>query len=325
MSNYKSFQQHVLNSESENFESLALKIFKYQADSNPVYQDYIRNLGLHTGDIKYLLDIPFMPISMFKYHDIKSGVWEPEVCYESSGTTSGNSSRHLVRDQQFYYKNALRLFEDYFGSVRGYNILALLPSYLERSNSSLVSMIGHFIKSASSGSGFYLNNYGELIKKIEELGRKKIILWGVAFALLSLAKYKIDLSKCIIIETGGMKGRGKEIVRKELYSILRNRFNVETIYSEYGMTELLSQSYASNGKFINSTSMRVLIRDINDPFVYVDTGKTGGVNIVDLSNIHSCSFIETMDLGRYDSESTYEILGRFDNSDIRGCNLLLNL
>ncbi len=325
MSNYKSFQQRVLNSESDNFDSLALQIFKYQANSNPVYQDYIHNLGLNGSDIKNLPDIPFMPISMFKYHDIKSEMWEPEVCYESSGTTSEKTSRHLIRDLQFYYQNALQLFEDYFGPIKDYTILALLPSYLERSNSSLVSMIGHFIKLSSSGSGFYLNNYGELIKKIEELRGKKLILWGVSFALLKFAKYKIDLSSCVIIETGGMKGRGKEIVREELYSILRNSFNVETIYSEYGMTELLSQSYASNGKFVNSSIMRVLIRDINDPFVYVDTGKTGGINVIDLSNIHSCSFIETMDLGRYDSDSTYEILGRFDNSDIRGCNLLLNL
>jgi hypothetical protein len=262
---------------------------------------------------------------MFKYHDIKSGIWEPEVCYESSGTISENTSRHLIRDRQFYYQNALQLFEDYFGPIRDYTILALLPSYLERSNSSLVAMMEHFIELSSSGSGFYLDNYEELIKKIKELRGKKIILWGVTFALLKLAKYEIDLNSCVIIETGGMKGKGKEIVREELYSILRSSFNVETIYSEYGMTELLSQSYASNGKFVNSSTMRVLIRDINDPFGYVDTGKTGGANIVDLSNIHSCSFIETMDLGRYDSDDTYEILGRFDNSDMRGCNLLLNL
>ncbi len=325
MANYKSFQHEVINIEPENFNSLALEIFNYQAKNNTVYARYVNQLGIIPGSVEVVAEIPFLPVSMFKNHEIKTGQWKPEDHYKSSGTTIGKASRHWIRDKGFYFKNALKLFEDFFGRSKDYTLLALLPSYLEQKDSSLVAMVGHFIRYFSKDSGFYLNNYDELIGKIEELKGRKVILWGVTFALLELANYNPDLSNCIVIETGGMKGRRREIIKDELYRILRDSFNVDNIYSEYGMTEILSQSYAKNGKFINSSTMKVLIRDVNDPFSYVSDYRTGGINVIDLANIHSCSFIETMDLGRYNVDETYEILGRFDNSDIRGCNLLLSI
>jgi hypothetical protein len=238
-------------------------------------------------------------------------------------------SQHPVFDLKFYAETSVAIFQKFYGSLDQFHFLALLPSYLERTGSSLIYMIDHFIKSDSSGhSGFYLHNHEELLRKIDALktSGKKTVLWGVSFALLDLAeKYEVDLSHCFVFETGGMKGRRKEWIREELHSFLTKRFNVPAINSEYGMTELLSQAYSrKDGYFQCPPWMKMLVRDINDPFQLVNAAKTGGLNVIDFANAHSCSFIETEDLGRAVDGDFFEILGRLDNSDIRGCNLLVS-
>jgi hypothetical protein len=270
-----------------------------------------------------------LPIHFFKSHTVICGTWKPEIVFSSSATTGSIVSRHLVRSLDFYLKNALSIFERFYGSIEHYHFLALLPSYLERSGSSLIAMIDYFIKNDASGhSGFYLNNYDELVLKIADLKKstRKVILWGVSFALLDLAeKFEMDLSSCIVMETGGMKGRRKEWVREELHIFLCKRFNLKQVHSEYGMTELLSQAYSQgNGYFQPPAWMKIQIRDINDPFQRLREGRVGGVNIIDLANANSCSFIETADLGRALGDSNFEVLGRADNSDLRGCNLLIS-
>jgi len=321
MKDFKSFQKKVKNLTNQDFVPLAIELFHFQAINNPVYAKYLGFLDIDHQEIHSIGEIPFLPISFFKHHVIKTGKWDEKVIFESSGTTSNNKSKHHIRDINFYHQHAKSLFQSEFGNLSGYLILALLPSYSY--GSSLVSMVSHFITHSKKGSGFYLDNYEELKKVIERNQDQKIILWGVTFALLEFAKYGTDLNKSVLIETGGMKGRGNDLVREDLYNQLRKAFNLESIYSEYGMTELLSQSYAVNGSFKNSNSMRIIIREVNDPFEFAPPGKTGGVSIIDLANVHSCAFIETQDLGRITSENTFEIVGRFDNSDVRGCNLLL--
>jgi hypothetical protein len=256
-----------------------------------------------------------------------SGIWDPQTEFLSSSTTGIGVSKHKVWSIDFYRNTATSIFERFYSSINDYHFLALLPSYLERSGSSLISMIDHFIKYDDSGqSGYYLNNYSDLLAKVELLKRspKKTLLWGVSFALLDLAeKDQFDFSHCIVMETGGMKGRRKEWIRKDLHEYLQARFNVKTIHSEYGMTELFSQAYSKGeGYFSCPPWMKVIARDINDPFAYVSEGKTGAVNVIDLANVHSCAFVETEDMGRVVGDS-FEILGRMDNSDIRGCNLMV--
>uniref|UniRef100_UPI003567DA85 acyl transferase n=1 Tax=Labilibaculum sp. TaxID=2060723 RepID=UPI003567DA85 len=249
--------------------------------------------------------------------------------FTSSGTTGNLTSRHFVPDLKMYEQSFTKGFEQYYGSVSDYCILALLPSYLEREGSSLIYMMEHLIRdSKHPKSGFYLHNHEELIATIKELKKQnqKILLLGVSFALLDLAeKFQLDLENVIVMETGGMKGRRKEITREELHAFLTKRLGVEKIHSEYGMTELLSQAYSKGDSlFFTPSWMKVLIRDTYDPFSYEKQGRSGGVNVIDLANIHSCSFIETQDLGRIHADGSFEILGRFDHSDIRGCNLLVN-
>lgn len=323
MTNFKYFQDQLKNLNQGDFDSFAMELFHFQAVNNPVYANYLKFLKIDHLVINSIIEIPFLPISFFKKLEVKSGDWEPEVTFESSGTTSKTRSRHYLNDLNYYHQHAERLFQNEFGNLSGHITLALLPSYLERANSSLVSMVSYFIDKSKSGSGFYLDNFYDLKSIIEANQGQKIILWGVTFALLEFAQFGTNLDGCTVIETGGMKGRGPELVRQDLYDRLRSAFSIKNIYSEYGMTELLSQSYATNGSFRNSLSMKILLRDVNDPFSYVLQGKTGGVNVIDLANIHSCAFIETQDLGRYTSETNFEIVGRFDNSDVRGCNLLL--
>lgn len=272
--------------------------------------------------------IPFLPIRFFKSHEVISGSWKPETTFTSSATSGTLVSRHHVWHLDFYLKTATAIFQHYYGPLADYHFLALLPTYLERSGSSLIAMIDHFIKKDTScHSGFYINDNKALFSKVKELknSNKKIVLWGVSFALLDLAeKFEADLSSCLVMETGGMKGRRKEWVREELHSFLCQRFNVKDIHSEYGMTELFSQAYSKGqGYFDCPVWMKVLIRDLNDPFQYSTQGRIGGVNVVDLANAHSCSFIETEDLGRIVQGLSFEILGRIDNSDIRGCNLMV--
>lgn len=310
-----------------NFEDIAIRLFRFQAENSLVYNRYLQNLKVNPSKIDKIEGIPFLPISFFKTQNIKTGSWTPEVEFSSSGTTGLQTSRHAVADLNFYLKHAEKTFERFYGQLQQYHILALLPAYLERSGSSLIAMIDHFIKmSGSEHSGFYLYNHNELVRKIEVMksSSRKILVWGVSFALLDLAEhFEIDLSNAIVMETGGMKGRRQEITRQELHAFLNQRFNTAFIHSEYGMTELLSQAYSKgNGYYQMPPWMKVVIREINDPFCYV-SNKIGGVNVIDLANFRSCAFIETQDLGKTIETGELEILGRIDNSDIRGCNLLV--
>jgi phenylacetate-coenzyme A ligase PaaK-like adenylate-forming protein len=313
----------------QEFETLALEIFRYQAESNAIYKEFIKGLGRDPGTVNKITDIPFLPIEFFRNHRVLTGSDSPECVFESSGTTGIATSRHFVTDTGIYDESFLRCFKMFYGEPEEYFIAALLPSYLERANSSLVYMAGKLIKtSAHNGSSFFLNDHKELIKKlalVQKEGRKSMLI-GVSFALLDLAEtYSPDLSRVIVAETGGMKGRRKELTRVELHSILKNKFNINSVHSEYGMTELLSQAW-SKGEGIYSCPpwMRILLREINDPLsVFTDTGITGGINIIDLANINSCSFIATGDLGKIVPDGGFEVHGRFDNSDIRGCNLLV--
>jgi phenylacetate-coenzyme A ligase PaaK-like adenylate-forming protein len=310
-----------------NFEDIAIRLFHFQAENSPVYNQYLQNLKVDLSKIESVEQIPFLPISFFKTQRIQTGSWTPEVEFSSSGTTGSLTSRHAVADLNFYLRHAEKTFEQFYGQLQQYHILTLLPAYLERKGSSLIAMMDHFIKkSGSEHSGFYLYNHDELVQKMEVLksSSRKILVWGVSFALLDLAEqFEIDLSNAIVMETGGMKGRRQELTRQELHTFLNQRFNTVVVHSEYGMTELMSQAYSTgNGYYQIPPWMKVVVREINDPFCYVGN-KTGGVNIVDLANFHSCAFIETQDLGKTTETGELEILGRIDNSDIRGCNLLV--
>jgi hypothetical protein len=318
----------------KNFQEFALALFQYQSKYNLVYKRYIDALNVNVDAISDLCSIPFLPIEFFKQHKIitkPEGIESFDAIFESSGTGSGVTSRHFVPDLKHYLSHAQDIFERQYNGLKDFVILALLPSYLEREGSSLVAMIDDFIKiTESSDSGFYLNDLDELVQKVKELkasnSRKKIIIWGVSFALLDLAEnHKVDFSNCIIMETGGMKGRRKEITREELHRILCNGLNVNTIHSEYGMTELLSQCYSSgNGVFQPSHSMKILVREVNDPFsIKFSSKRSGGLNVIDLANIDSCAFIETQDVGFVNEDGSFKVQGRFDNSDIRGCNLMV--
>lgn len=311
------------------FLSFALEIFQLQAINNPVYKEYLQHLDVHPKEIKDIEKIPFLPIQFFKSHPIISGTEKPQTIFTSSGTSGEDTSKHMVIDMDIYEKSFLNGFRHFYGNPSDYYLLALLPSYLEREGSSLIYMCKKLIEETrSEHSGFYLNDFNELTHKLKYLMQKndrKIILLGVSFALLDLAeKADLDLHDVIIMETGGMKGRKKEMIRKELHHILCKKLNVQTIHSEYGMTELLSQAYSKGkGIFLTPPWMKILIRDPYDPFRILEKGKSGGINIIDLANLNSCSFIETQDLGKITGENQFEVLGRFDNSDIRGCNLLV--
>jgi len=325
---FKSFAQSLEKINEVNFEDIALRLFHFQGKSNPVYRSYLDCLKCDIDRVSRLDRIPFLPISFFKSQLVKSGEWQACAEFLSSGTTGMISSRHPVYDMDLYRSHSQNIFEHFFGPAEAYHFLALLPSYLEREGSSLIEMINFFItQSRSDHSGFYLNNHTELIEKLNRLrtDNRKVILWGVSFALLDLAEsFELDLSHCIIIETGGMKGRRREWIREELHDFLKKRFNVKVIHSEYGMTELMSQAYSmGSGYYQCPPSMKVMIRNINDPFEVLEIGRTGGINIIDLANFHSCTFIETQDLGSVNSEGYFEVLGRMDNSDIRGCNLMV--
>ncbi|MBA4058446.1 MAG: acyl transferase [Marivirga sp.] len=272
--------------------------------------------------------IPFLPISFFKHHLIQSSNWEPEVTFTSSGTTNTRTSLHAIPSLEFYLRNARRCFEFFFGPVTNYHFLALLPSYLERKGSSLIAMMDYFVKeSRSDFSAFYLNDIQKLLTDLQHLRQdeRKTILWGVSFALLDLAEYhQTDLNPFMVFETGGMKGRRAEITRAALHDILNRSMNAPAIYSEYGMTELLSQAYTKGeNRFFTPPWMKVLARELTDPMQKGLLNETGGINVVDLANYHSVAFIETEDLGRVYVDGSFEVLGRLDNSDIRGCNLLI--
>ena len=309
------------------FEGLALEVFQYQYLNNPVYKTYCNHLGKSPSNVLQIQQLPFLPIEFFKSRKITSTQKEAAVIFESSGTTQSTRSKHYVPDLNLYRESFLKSFSLFYGPVEEYCILALLPSYLEREGSSLVFMVDELISiSEHPESGFYLNNLEALQKKLVRLKKNqtKTLLIGVSFALLDLAEqFPMQLENTIIMETGGMKGRRKELIREELHQILKDAFGVSKIHSEYGMTELLSQAYSQGkGLFKSPPWMKVITRDTEDPLSVQAHGKTGGINIVDLANLYSCSFIATQDLGKTYLDGSFEVLGRFDHSDIRGCNLL---
>ena len=307
----------------------ALEVFNYQYDNNTVYHDFLNSLGKDCSKIRTLYDIPFLPVEFFRNHKVTTGDLPVEKIFESSGTTGPLPGKHFVIDLRLYEKSFLRSFIQFYGEPKEYLIAALLPSYTEREGSSLVYMVDNLIqRSLNPHSGFYKNNFVDFIPaiKMAKEENQKVLLLGVSFALLDLAENKPpDLSGVIVMETGGMKGRRKELTRQELHSILKEKFNVFSIHSEYGMTELLSQAYSKgDGIFYCPPWMKIIIRDPQDPLtLYNEPGRTGGINIIDLANINSCSFIATGDLGKIHEDGGFEVLGRFDNSDIRGCNLLV--
>jgi len=310
------------------FNKIALEIFQFQAKNCAVYKEFITLLNINISVVKSVNEIPFLPIQFFKSHKIISSKEPVQRIFLSSGTTGNTQSKHHITDLSIYEKSFTKGFENLYGAIENYTVLALLPSYLERDGSSLIYMANYFIeKSNKSKSGFYLNNLEELHKNLIELDKNndKILLIGVSFALLDLVEaYKFDLKNTIIMETGGMKGRRKELIREELHQVLSNGFGVEKIHSEYGMTELLSQAYSKgNGIFECPPWMKVLTRDTEDALTILPEGKSGGINVIDLANINSCSFIATQDLGKTYKNGTFEVLGRFDDSDIRGCNLMV--
>lgn len=312
----------------DSFSDTALRIFKFQADKNPVYRHFISSLGRISSGIRDIHDIPFLPVEFFKRHTVAIENKPFETVFESSRTTGDTPSRHFVHDLKLYEKSFQNSFRSFYGDPSEYFIAALLPSYKERQNSSLICMMNGLIKKSQNRySGFYDDNPEDLIRNVElakASGQKRILL-GVSFALLDFAcNFSPDLSGTIVIETGGMKGRRKEITRQELHEILKAKLNVEAVHSEYGMTELLSQAYSMrNGIFHCPSWMKVLIRDPQDPLTVTDEqGNTGGVNIIDFANIYSCSFIATGDLGKLHESGGFVISGRLDNSDIRGCNLM---
>ena len=310
------------------FVQAALQTFGYQYQHNQVYQRFCTLLGRTPDKVCQLTDIPFLPIEFFKSEAVYCGNERPTTVFTSSGTTGSQTSHHYVKDLAVYQESFRQGFADFYGNIEEYTVLALLPSYLERTGSSLITMVADLIElSGSADSGFYLNEYDLLAEKLTSLDRsgRKVLLIGVSFALLDLVeKYRFQLKNTIVMETGGMKGRRKELIREELHAILCEGFGVEYIHSEYGMTELLSQAYsAGSGLYESVRWLKVLIRDTNDALSYQRPLKTGGINLIDLANIHSCSFIATQDLGRLHPDGRFEVLGRFDNADIRGCNLLI--
>jgi phenylacetate-coenzyme A ligase PaaK-like adenylate-forming protein len=311
------------------FYECALEIFNYQYNNNPVYNKFVKNLGKERDIVRSIDTMPFLPVEFFRNHRITSGNLPVEIVFESSKTSGTTPGRHFVIDLALYEKSFLESFRLFYGDPGDFIIVALLPSYTERGGSSLVYMADKLIeKSRQPFSGFYKESAEDLMKVIKSSNEKnqKTLLLGVSFALLDLAeRIAPDLSGVIVMETGGMKGRRKELTRPEFHTILKDRFKVDSIHSEYGMTELMSQAYSKgDGLFYSPPWMKVLIRDPLDPLtIYTDTGRTGGINIIDLANINSCSFIATGDLGRLHDDGGFEVLGRFDNSDIRGCNLLV--
>jgi hypothetical protein len=328
LNKFNGFKRKLYEVNDGSFDDIALELFRFQAVHNRVYAEFLGYLKSNPSEISRVEDIPFLPVSFFKRHAIQTESWNPEVIFTSSGTTGIAPSRHLVYDLSFYLEHSEKCFEHHFGPLTDFVFLALLPSYLEREGSSLIHMMDHFIKSSlSADSGFYLRNTESLLAKIQKLQNlnRKVVIWGVTFALLDLAEqFSIDLSRCIIVETGGMKGRRAEITREEFHQIMKTRLNATRIHSEYGMTELLSQAYSLEGsKFRNPPYMRMIGRDLSDPMHKGVKGDNAGINVIDLANWHSMSFIETEDQGRVYPDGTFEILGRIDNSDVRGCNLMI--
>tara|TARA_B100000795_G_scaffold45959_1_gene30211 strand:+ start:791 stop:1765 length:975 start_codon:yes stop_codon:yes gene_type:complete len=322
-------QNAVFNIQTESdFKTCALQVFRHQFENNKVYRSFCDLLYINSSDVKKVEQIPFLPIQFFKSHSVLSSKNSIRETFTSSGTTGSITSKHMVTDVSWYEKSYRKGFQYFYGNIEEYTVLGLLPNYLEREGSSLIYMVDDLIKkSKRPASGFYLNNLAELSKILIELDQKgeKVLLIGVTFALLDLIeRQQFTLQNTIIMETGGMKGRRKEIIRNELHEILCAGFGVSKIHSEYGMTELLSQGYSNgNGVFNCPPWMKIVARDTEDALTILDNNKTGGLNVIDLTNYNSCSFIATQDLGKVNNNGSFEILGRFDHSDIRGCNLMV--
>jgi phenylacetate-coenzyme A ligase PaaK-like adenylate-forming protein len=321
--------KEIFNIEStKEFDQLTMRIFKHQFENNPVYRSFCDLLYIHPSDVKKLEQIPFLPIQFFKSHQVLSSQDQIQETFTSSGTTGSVTSKHLVTDLSVYQQSYLKGFHHFYGNIEEYTVLALLPNYLEREGSSLIYMADDLIKkSKKPASGFYLHNLDELSQKLLDLDQsgEKVLLIGVTFALLDLIETQhFQLKNTVVMETGGMKGRRKELTRMELHQTLEKGFGVEQIHSEYGMTELLSQGYSKGqGIFECPPWMKILTRDTEDALTIIDNEKTGGLNVIDLANYNSCSFIATQDLGKVHKDGRFEVLGRFDHSDIRGCNLMV--
>lgn len=325
---FTAFKHSIFNLQDHGeFNEITLSLFRYQYKNNRIYKRFVDALGVSETKVYHPEQIPFLPVSFFKTHKIITGDFAEEMIFESSGTTGMDTSKHYIVDTDLYQRSFTKGLELFYGDLSQYAVFALLPSYLERNNSSLVYMVEKIMfQSNRAMGGFFLNELSELKQQLLEAQSigLKIMLFGVTFALLDMAEnYPLNIPEAIIIETGGMKGRRKELTRMELHEQLCKGFGVSKIHSEYGMTELLSQAWsAGDGIFRCPPWMKVLIADTNDPLSYLETGRTGGINIIDLANFHSCSFIATQDLGRVFEDGTFEVLGRFDYSDIRGCSLL---
>ncbi len=304
-------------------------LFHFQYKYNSIYQEYIHNLGLNAKDVTSVAQIPFLPISAFKHHEVKTGDYDAEDLFLSSGTTSTVlRSRHYVRDLNLYLRNTEKIWSLYFKPISNYCVLALLPGYLEREGSSLISMVQHFVQlSGFEESGFYLRDHEALHTKLIHCKNQNIptVLFGVTYALLDfIAMYKLDFPALIVIETGGMKGQRKEMTKKELHDVLKPAFKVAHIYSEYGMTELLSQAYATEGVlFKPNPLLDIVIHQVNDPLTTEKVGKPGIISVIDHANIDSCAFIQTEDMGILHPDQNFEIIGRMDAADVRGCNLMV--
>lgn len=323
-------QERIKSLKDQDFEEIALAVFRYQANNNMLYRQYLDLLGVAQSQVSRLSDIPHLPIQLFKSHAIQTGTWSAAATFSSSATTGTTPSKHLVRDEQWYRLNARQAFECFYGGLDQYVFLALLPSYLERSGSSLILMADDFIQQSDPVlGGFYLYEHQELLQQIDKIKSntdKQIIILGVSFALLDLAEQHPQAlpSGTIIMETGGMKGRRRELTRTEMHQQLCGAFGLSAIHSEYGMTELFSQAYSKGGGlFYPAPAMRVLSREITDPLSIRQDERTGVLNIIDLVNLDTISFIATEDLGKVYADGSFEILGRLDASEIRGCNLMV--
>ena len=329
--NIESFTESIFKTSlTQEFNELAIELFHHQSVENKVYAAYLENLGTNTLHIRNLDQIPFLPIEFFKSHKIVCGDFKEEKIFYSSGTSGMQASRHYIASLDLYRRSFLNAFRIFYGSPETYTILGLLPSYMEREGSSLIFMVKALMEAGGSpDNGFFLDDHdhlAEILRSLSDGGRPAILI-GVSFALLDFAeRYQFPLGQnTILMETGGMKGRREEITREDLHQQLCDSFRINTVHSEYGMTELLSQAYSKEkGRFYPPPWMKILIRDIQDPFTYLPEGRSGAINIIDLANIHSCAFIETQDIGRQFPDGSFEVLGRTDASDIRGCSLLLS-
>ena len=320
------FKKYIFGINSGNFNAMALNLFHYQSVHNTIYKKYLQLLHIIPEEIQEVRAIPFMPISFFKTNKIETGAEQDKIVFQSSGTSKQVRSKHYVKDPDFYAALSKQIFEIQFGNLTDYIILALLPSYLENKDSSLVFMVNHFIKMTGHPDSSFINrNSGKFVHQVyQQRGNKKVLLLGVTYALIEFAEeHQLPLQDAMIMETGGMKGKGEERPREEVHEVLKKHFQVREVYSEYGMTELLSQAYSvSGGNFQVPFSMNLYTREMNDPLTLNDQKSPGGLNIIDLANIDSCAFIATEDIGKINNDGTFIVSGRIDNSEIRGCNLL---